>query len=174
MTHWYCDDCKLDLRAYVTKPIQCPTCGSHNIRSCMENDLPPASSGTPMPKCKPPKDAHSCDTCHWETEYDDNTGRDPCNTCAEGERDNWKPKTAITPKQKCKPSPKEHDEIAICTNPPSQRVYLFSMSLRDYFAGQALIGIMVGGHVTQAEAADIAYRYADGMLEHRKKEGKTQ
>jgi len=44
------------------------------------------------------------------------------------------------------------------------------MSLRDYFAGQALVGILAGSpdvHVGSDLAAANAYNYADKMLAHR-------
>lgn len=52
------------------------------------------------------------------------------------------------------------------------------MSLRDYFAGQALAGILAGGFADTiphdnlgggAEAADFAYAYADSMIAARKR-----
>lgn len=46
------------------------------------------------------------------------------------------------------------------------------MTLRDYFAGQALIGLaMLGGqeHRTPEEDATLAYRHADAMLAERLK-----
>lgn len=53
------------------------------------------------------------------------------------------------------------------------------VSLRDYFAGQALIGFLIGGwKPTEAPtpewpkeriAADWAYRYADRMMQAREK-----
>lgn len=45
------------------------------------------------------------------------------------------------------------------------------MTLRDYFAGQALVGI-VSNHIDHetmsAKVANICYRYADAMMEARK------
>jgi hypothetical protein len=46
------------------------------------------------------------------------------------------------------------------------------MSLRDFFAGQALMGMLAAGDI-EAEvyeaAADYAYSYADAMLKERSK-----
>ena len=54
--------------------------------------------------------------------------------------------------------------------PPDHR-----MSLRDYFAGQALAGIcgdsIPGSHHRPAETAKAAYEYADMMLREREKRG---
>jgi hypothetical protein len=47
------------------------------------------------------------------------------------------------------------------------------MSLRDWFAGQALISIMVGKQcavTNQEHAAQLAYELADAMLAQRQKE----
>ena len=47
------------------------------------------------------------------------------------------------------------------------------MSLRDYFAGQALVGLLAGLpdiRIGPDERAESAYLYADAMLEHRKGE----
>jgi hypothetical protein len=44
------------------------------------------------------------------------------------------------------------------------------MSLRDYFAGQALMGLVFGndyGNSSDADVAKGAYEYADAMLETR-------
>ena len=53
--------------------------------------------------------------------------------------------------------------------------YYNGMSLRDYFAGQALAGILAGGFADTVphdaihhEADFYAYKYADEMLEARK------
>jgi hypothetical protein len=43
------------------------------------------------------------------------------------------------------------------------------MSLRDWFAGQALGGICNDGDVFWEGAARLAYQYADAMLEEREK-----
>ena len=42
------------------------------------------------------------------------------------------------------------------------------MSLRDWFAGQALLGILSAPVVPDEPRAVLAYRYADAMLEARK------
>ena len=43
------------------------------------------------------------------------------------------------------------------------------LSLRDYFAGQALTGLLAhNGHLATDEAARFAYLIADNMLEARK------
>jgi hypothetical protein len=42
------------------------------------------------------------------------------------------------------------------------------MSLRDYFAGQALAGLAQDESVTAKRAGEIAYEMADAMLEARK------
>lgn len=42
------------------------------------------------------------------------------------------------------------------------------MTLRDYFAGQALVGLSVDEHTSVSKAAHLAYEYADAMLEARK------
>lgn len=42
------------------------------------------------------------------------------------------------------------------------------MTLRDYFAGQALIGIAWDCGYSHAEAADTAYSFADAMIARRK------
>lgn len=44
------------------------------------------------------------------------------------------------------------------------------MSLRDWFAGRALSGLVMDGWGTQQEVAEEAYRIAGAMLEARKKE----
>ena len=47
------------------------------------------------------------------------------------------------------------------------------MSLRDWFAGQALTGLIFHdgyGHVSTEDIANDAYSYADAMLEARNKE----
>jgi hypothetical protein len=45
------------------------------------------------------------------------------------------------------------------------------MTLRDYFAGQALAGIYYRGSYTDKVAAAIAYEAADAMLKERAKSG---
>lgn len=45
------------------------------------------------------------------------------------------------------------------------------MTLRDYFAGQALAGMLNSkalAHLSERGQADIAYKYADAMMEARK------
>jgi hypothetical protein len=42
------------------------------------------------------------------------------------------------------------------------------MTLRDYFAGQALQGIISNGGYDNRRAQEDAYKYADAMLEARK------
>ena len=55
---------------------------------------------------------------------------------------------------------------------PSERISHYGMSLRDWFAGQALFGGInwVNQHQTggYAEAAAVAYEIADAMLAARK------
>jgi hypothetical protein len=56
------------------------------------------------------------------------------------------------------------------------------MSLRDYFAGQALIGYLLGRNEPNANAADFkrrktasqCYEYADAMLDERERTGGHQ
>lgn len=57
------------------------------------------------------------------------------------------------------------------------QAYDKGMSLRDWFAGQALAGILAGGFADTIphddigggrDAADYAYQYADAMLKARK------
>lgn len=52
---------------------------------------------------------------------------------------------------------------------PDERfaVYNRGMTLRDYFAGQALIGMAECEHLTTQQITRIAYEVADGMLEAR-------
>jgi hypothetical protein len=38
------------------------------------------------------------------------------------------------------------------------------MSLRDYFAGQALAGMLAADDASYTRAAELAYGYADAML----------
>jgi hypothetical protein len=45
----------------------------------------------------------------------------------------------------------------------------YGMTLRDYFAGQALIGIAWDCGLSKAEAAETAYEFADAMLAERAK-----
>ena len=44
------------------------------------------------------------------------------------------------------------------------------MTLRDYFAGQALAGLLGEGNTTSLKAARWAYEYADAMLKARNQE----
>jgi hypothetical protein len=46
------------------------------------------------------------------------------------------------------------------------------ISLRDYFAGQALTGLMARPPMPYGEAAWLAYGHADRMLAKREKDGK--
>lgn len=41
------------------------------------------------------------------------------------------------------------------------------MSLRDYFAGLALMGLLVHGNYGRQDVAEDSYKYADAMLTHR-------
>ena len=43
------------------------------------------------------------------------------------------------------------------------------MTLRDYFAGQALIGVSESGTQDEDMVARLSYRYADAMLAEREK-----
>lgn len=55
----------------------------------------------------------------------------------------------------------------------SYKFFKEGMSLRDYFAGQALTGIMAGKYYTALDARDktfIAYTLADEMLKARDEE----
>jgi len=51
---------------------------------------------------------------------------------------------------------------------PDQFVYEGGMTLRDYFAGQALIGLFQI-KVTDDKRSEIAYKIADAMLAEREK-----
>ncbi|MHC4994814.1 MAG: hypothetical protein ACYTGQ_07125 [Planctomycetota bacterium] len=60
------------------------------------------------------------------------------------------------------------------SNPQDPTLH-FPVSLRDYFAGQALIGIMSNPHVWSSDLepvdyTDMAYVFADAMLMEREKE----
>ena len=67
------------------------------------------------------------------------------------------------------------DNLNAFPTPESEHNYAVEgMSLRDYFAGQALAGMLanrnVGGDVKGEEIAMNAYRAADHMLAEREKE----
>lgn len=47
-----------------------------------------------------------------------------------------------------------------------------TMSLRDWFAGMAMLGLLASGPGTQCGTADLAYRFADAMLAEREGGGK--
>lgn len=55
-------------------------------------------------------------------------------------------------------SPRDRDELPMS----------LPMSLRDWFAGQALIGLMAGARGEFVDTAAVAYAYADDMLVARK------
>ena len=44
----------------------------------------------------------------------------------------------------------------------------FGMSLRDWFAGQALSGLLADPEIGMVNAVDLAYEYAHAMLVRRK------
>ena len=44
-----------------------------------------------------------------------------------------------------------------------------SISLRDYFAGQALFGLMAMYPLSDKQVANRAYEYADAMMKEREK-----
>jgi hypothetical protein len=44
------------------------------------------------------------------------------------------------------------------------------MTLRDYFAGQALAGMLAADDASYMRAAELAYGYADAMLAARSKQ----
>lgn len=48
------------------------------------------------------------------------------------------------------------------------------MSLRDWFAGQALAGLAARSIYTREALAKEAYEYADAMLAHRNTEGEQE
>jgi len=58
-----------------------------------------------------------------------------------------------------------------CQGPTTAPEIYYGMSLRDWFAGQALAGILAADSSTQSigfvEAADLALGYADAMLKAR-------
>ena len=43
------------------------------------------------------------------------------------------------------------------------------MTLRDYFASQALVALIIGGGSTSVECAEKAYQLADSMIKLREK-----
>ena len=45
------------------------------------------------------------------------------------------------------------------------------MALRDYFAGQALVGLIANPNMTDKELARYAYAAADAMLTQRERKG---
>lgn len=47
------------------------------------------------------------------------------------------------------------------------------MTLRDYFAGQALAGLLVNGSYYSKDAAEESYSYADAMLAAREPKDTT-
>lgn len=62
--------------------------------------------------------------------------------------------------------------FACAAGTPDNGVWQEGMTLRDYFAGEALKGMLsteVGGSAPKHEATGQAYHYADAMLEARKK-----
>ncbi len=54
--------------------------------------------------------------------------------------------------------------------PPLRTASVPGLTLRDYFAGQALAGVVVCGH-KPADAPARAYEFADAMLAERAKGG---
>ncbi len=50
----------------------------------------------------------------------------------------------------------------------TDRFFQRGMSLRDWFAGQALMAMVVKGHCIDSNVSD-AYKYADAMLKERSK-----
>jgi len=54
-------------------------------------------------------------------------------------------------------------------DPDGQMVAEPGMSLREWFAGQALIGLIKLGHDCYDQVADNSYRYANAMLAEREK-----
>ena len=59
----------------------------------------------------------------------------------------------------------QHGGPAFPLNLPSTHYY--GMSLRDYFAGQALAGMTADTHNSSTVVAAAAYQYADAMLKAR-------
>lgn len=58
---------------------------------------------------------------------------------------------------------------AIATSPAGDVYHQTGMTLRDWFAGQALAGSVSRAMINPAERATQAYRYADAMLAERSK-----
>jgi hypothetical protein len=56
-----------------------------------------------------------------------------------------------------------------CAFPVSGYIGQYGMTLRDWFAGQALVGVMVDGELGANSAAELCYRFADAMLKERDK-----
>ena len=56
--------------------------------------------------------------------------------------------------------------ITIIGDPQDIPPHIFGMTLRDWFAGQALIGV---AHLESDEAARVAYEHSDAMLQERAK-----
>lgn len=61
----------------------------------------------------------------------------------------------------------EHGGPAFPCKTPGE--YYTGMSLRDWFAGQALTGMELGKGDSFTERAALAYEYADAMLKERAK-----
>lgn len=64
-------------------------------------------------------------------------------------------------------SDKEKNYAFACA---AENGYQSGMTLRDYFAGQALAGILARSSYKAQSAALFAYQYADAMLAEREKE----
>lgn len=60
--------------------------------------------------------------------------------------------------------------VAIPTHELIELTAMPKISLRDYFAGQALMGIAFNASNTVEEAAFSAYNYADAMLKAREQQ----
>ena len=63
---------------------------------------------------------------------------------------------------------KEQEEMSHADTQPVQSV-IPGISLRDYFAGCALTGLLVDTSLSQAAVVTFAYEAADAMLGHREK-----